>query len=239
MPSRYIGKAPELEIQSKGRDVSYKGRKNSGITESYWASLNEDQKLKWKLLSRTITFLGALAVTKTGIYYIDWIITALSTAISFLLIESQRSYTRYSPGMRKRLVRIIILLGSWCAAFIGIVYFSQAAIFSLAATFSSIPPPSMDDQHGELKNVFHLVLFACAGAYGTIKIFRQLKFEELIYHLPRQQMKKLLISKEFELKGLLGFVYFELGAILMTLCYSAITATVVSGILALVNIAVS
>lgn len=214
-----------------------KRRKKFGITENYWISLNEDQKLKWKLFSRIITFIGTLAVTKTGVYSIDCIITVISTACSFLLIESQRSYTRYSVGMRKRLVRLSILLGSWCVVFIGVIYFSQAAIFSLAATFSSMPFPRNDERYRELKNVLYLVVFACTGAYATIKIFRQLKFEELIYNLPRQQMKKLLIHKEFELKGFLGFAYFEVGAILMTICYSAVTASLVSGILALVHIA--
>jgi len=214
-------------------------RKKLGITESYWANLSEDQKIKWKLLSRTLTFLGALAVTKTGIYYIDWIIAACTAAFSFLLIESQRSYTRYSVGMRKRLTRISIALGAACILFVGIIYFSQAAIFSLASTFTSMPPPSTDGRYHELKSALYLLIFFCAGTFAVIKVFRQLNVMGLIYHLPRQQMIKLLVHKEFELEGLPGFACFELGVILATICYSGVAASLLSGVLAIIRIAVS
>jgi hypothetical protein len=109
-----------------------KNRKSLGITESYWAGLTEDQKIKWKLLTRILTFAGALAVTKTGVDYLDWIIAACMAAVSFLLIESQRSYARYSRTMRKILIRISVFLGGGCIFFVGLMYFSQVAIFAVA-----------------------------------------------------------------------------------------------------------
>lgn len=215
-----------------------KSRKKLGITESYWVSLNEDQKIKWKLLSRTLTFLGALAVTKTGIFYVDWVIAACTAVFSFLLIESQRSYTRYSVGMRKRLTRISIALGAGCMLFVGIIYFSQAAIFSLASTFTSMPLPSTGGKYPELRSALYLLIFFCAGVFAVIKVFRDLNVMGLIYHLPRQQMIKLLVYKEFELEGLAGFACFELGVILAAICYSGVAATLLSGVLAIIRIAV-
>lgn len=53
--------------------------------------MNEDQKVKWKLLTRILTFVGALAVAKTGVIYLDGVIAACISGFSFLLIESQRS----------------------------------------------------------------------------------------------------------------------------------------------------
>ena len=87
--------------------------RNFGITERYWSRMNEDQKVKWKLLTRILTFVGALAVAKTGVIYLDGVIAACTSGFSFLLIESQRSYTRYTLKMRKMLTRTSIVLGTW------------------------------------------------------------------------------------------------------------------------------
>ncbi|TPG84752.1 hypothetical protein [Pseudomonas mandelii] len=213
-------------------------RRKFGITERYWTSLSEDQKIKWKLLSRTLTFLGALAVTKTGINYIDWVIAACIATFSFLLIESQRSYTRYSIGMRKKLTRISIASGVACIFFVGIIYFSQAAVFSLASTFTSMPPPHSDDKYHELRSAFQLLIYFCAGIYGIVKAFRKLNIIELIYRLPRQQMIKLLIHKEYELEGFYGFICFEIGVILAAICYSSVAATLIGGVLEIINITI-
>lgn len=213
-------------------------RKNSyGITEVHWSNLNEDQKLKWRMLSRIITFLAAYAVTKTGAFFVDGLIAVASTALSVLLIETQRSYSRYSSSMRKRLVRITIFLGSWCIALAGIVLFAQVSFFSLVSSLSSMPMPSIDGRHQELKTAFYIAIFTVACAYAIIKVFRDLKFEELIYHLPRQQMKKLLIRREFELEGVRGFACFELAAILITVCYAAIASSLATGILMIIDAA--
>lgn len=214
-------------------------RKKLGITESYWASLNEDQKIKWKLLSRILTFIGALAVTKTGVNYIDWLLAACTAAFSFLLIESQRSYTRFSVGMRKTLVRISISLGASCILFAGIIYFAQVAVFSLANSFTSMPPLSPSEKHYELKSAFYLLIFFCAGITAVVKVFRKLNIMELTYHLPRQQMIKLLVHKEFETEGLPGFIRFELGIIFATICYSGVSASLISGALEIIRIAFS
>lgn len=219
--------------------MATKSRKKFGITESYWASLTEDQKIKWKLLSRILTFVGALAVTKTGVYYIDWAIAACATAFSFLLIESQRSYARYSVSMRKKLVRISIVFGGMCVLFAGLIYFSQVAIFSVASTYVSMPPPNVEGRFHELKRAIYILIFIFAGVFAIIKVFRDLNVMELIYHLPRRTMIRLLVHKEFQLEGLPGFACFELGVILATICYSGLIASLLSSVVTLINIAVS
>lgn len=216
-----------------------KNRKSLGITETYWAGLTEDQKIKWKLLTRILTFAGALAVTKTGVDYLDWIIAACMAAVSFLLIESQRSYARYSRTMRKILIRISVFLGGGCIFFVGLMYFSQVAIFAVASTYTSTPLPSVEGKYHELKSVIYLMVFFLVGVYAVIKVFRDLRVMDLIYNLPRKGLIRLLVHKEFELQGLPGFVCFELGVIIATICYSGLAASLLGGVLAIVNIAIS
>lgn len=134
-------------------------RKKLGITEGCWSGLTEDQKIIWKFFTRVLTFVGALAVTRTGVNYLDWIIAASMAAFSFLLIESQRSYTRYSMAMRKRLTRISISLGGACILFVGMMYFSQVAIFAIASTYTSMPPPHVGGEFQELKGVIYILIF--------------------------------------------------------------------------------
>lgn len=61
---------------------------------------------------------------------------------------------------------------------------------------------------------------------------------ELIYHSPRRALIRLLVHKDFELVGRPGFVCFELGVIVATICYSGIAATLLSGVLSIINIAI-
>lgn len=77
------------------------------------------------------------------------------------------------------------------------------------------------------------------GVYAVIKVFRDLRVMDLIYNLPRKGFIRLLVHKEFELQGLPGFVCFELGVIIATICYSGLAALLLSGVLAIVNIAIS
>lgn len=214
-------------------------QKMLGITETYWAGLTEDQKIQWKFFSRTLAFVGALAVTKTGIQYIDWVVAACSTTFSFLLIEGQRSYTRYSLRMRKRLTRASIVFGAWCLLFAGLVYFAMAFIFAMASTFTSMPFPNADDKYFDLKSIIYILMFCVAGVMVVIKFFRELKFMDVIYHVPKQQMIRLLVHKEFELSGLPGFVSFELGVIAVAIGYSGVAATLLGGVIEVIRITAS
>jgi len=212
--------------------------KKLGITEGYWAGLSEDRRIMWKFFSRALTFVGALAVSKTGVNYIDWIIAASTTVFSFLLIESQRSYTRYSVGLRKKLIRVSVALVATSVLFAGGIYFSQAAFFALASTYTSMPPSSLGGEYSEFKHVLYVLMFVCAGGVAIVRVFRQLDVMGLIYHLPRQQMTRLLVHKECKLEGFPRFACFELGVIVAAICYSGVVASLISGLLEIVRIAV-
>lgn len=213
-------------------------RKKLGITEGCWSGLTEDQKIIWKFLTRVLTFVGALAVTKTGVNYLDWIIAASMAAFSFLLIESQRSYTRYSMTMRKRLTRISISLGGVCMLLVGVVCFCQFVIFALARTYTYMPLPIADGEYqGLKKDIYFLILFALGG-YTVVKVFQELSIMELVYHSPRRALIKLLVHKQFQPRGCYGFVCFELGVVFATICYSGLAATSLSGVLSIINIAI-
>lgn len=207
------------------------GRK-LGITEAYWASLNEDKKLKWKVFSRVVALIGALIVTKTEVRSLDWCIAAMATLFSIFLIETQRTYSRYSIGLRKMLVRVSIGLGSWCAVFLGVIYFSQVAIFAIFSTFSSMQY-SGETKYPELKLVFYVTIFFFGSLIGVLKAFRDLKVEDLIYHMPRRQLKRLLIQREFKVENIYAFAYFELGIVAITICYSSGVGMLLGGLVKL------
>lgn len=210
--------------------------RNFGITERYWSRMNEDQKVKWKLLTRILTFVGTLAVAKTGVIYLDGVIAACTSGFSFLLIESQRSYTRYTLKMRKMLTRTSIILGTWCVFSVGVIYFSQVSVFALASTFSTMPDPVGNDEFRGAKNLFYIVIFVCSGAFAVVRAFRDLHMMEIIYYLPRAKMKDLLVYKKYYLEGRLGFMCFEMGVISGTVCYSWVAATLVNGVLEMVRV---
>jgi hypothetical protein len=216
--------------------MTKKASKTLGITESYWTNLNEDKKLKWKIFSRLITMIAALAVTKSGIVILDWCIAVIATFLSIFLIETQRTYTRYSIEFRKTLIRISIALGSWCAVFLGIIYFSQIAILAMASTFSSMPDITTNTKYPELTLSVYLTVFFFASIYGILKVFRDLKIEELIYHIPRSQLKKFLIQRKFKAENFYSFAYFELSVIAIALLYSSGSGVLLEGIIKLTRL---
>lgn len=216
--------------------VSDKRRRKLGITEAYWGSLNEDKKLLWKVMSKIATIIGAWLITKSGDAYIDGVITACSSAFSFMLIESQRSHTRYSAKMRKKIIRASVILGTWGIFFAGALYFIEAAIFSVATSLGSMQYPLAGDQYGNLTGAIVFIVFLLTALYAVTKAFQNLDVIGLIYHLPRRQMTNLLVRKQFDLRGGPGFICFELGVIWLTICYSGITSILVSGALDIVRI---
>lgn len=80
-------------------------------------------------------------------------------AVSFLLIESQCCYARYSRAMRKVQTRISVSLGGGCIYFIGLMCFSQVAIFAMVSTYTLTPLSSVEGKYYELKGVIYLVVF--------------------------------------------------------------------------------
>lgn len=173
---------------------------------------------------------------KVGVPILDWSIAAIVTLLSMLLIDTQRTYTRYSIKFRKMLIRISITLGAWCAVFLGIIYFTQVAIFAIASTFSTMPYIGSDTKNQETRQIIYVIIFLLCSLFGVLKALRDLDIEGLIYRVPRQQLKRLLIRREFRADNFYSFAYFELGVIGVALFYSAGAGVLLGGFVKLLNI---
>jgi hypothetical protein len=190
-----------------------------GVTEEYWGALNEDDRFKWKLFSRALTFASALVVAKTGFWYVDWTLAAIAALLLMLLIESQRSYKKYSPRLRKQIVRVFISLGSWCLAILGIAYFIQVGLVSIANVFVSMIGSVRSVANNKIGFLVFVAVFAVCGFIAMVRVFKDLAFEELIYHLPRQQLKRLLVYKLFKANCFALFAWFEIIVTLVGFLY--------------------
>lgn len=64
-----------------------------------------------------------------------------------------------------------------------------------------------------------VAVFAVCGFIAMVRFFKDLAFEELIYHLPRQQLKRLLVYKLFKASCFALFAWFEITVILVGFLY--------------------
>lgn len=211
-------------------------RKCLGITEPYWSSLSEEHRTSWKYFSRFVALIGALFVTKTGNGYIDWTIGAFTAAFLVLVIETQRSYSKLKPLYRKRCIRIVISLGSWGVAVFGAAIFAHASIASAATVFSSDVMPALNSGSDSLVKVLTFAIFLVAFPVAVLRSFRQLRFEELIYHLPRNGLKQLLVFKQPKAMSFPMFAYMELAALLVCLVYASSVADLVKTTMSIVRL---
>jgi hypothetical protein len=143
-----------------------------------------------------------------------------------IIIETQRSYSRLSPKFRKRSVRVAISLGSWGVTVLGIAIFSQVGLVSAATVLSNEVLPSLNRSSAPLAQVIIAGTFLVAVPIALIRSFRQLRFEELIYTLPRNGLIQLLIFKQPKATSFPLLAYMELSALLVCLVYaSSVAAT--------------
>lgn len=208
-------------------------RKCQGITEPCWSSLSEDQRVSWKYFSRIVAIIGAFFVAKTGNPYIDWSLVALTAIFLVIVIETQRSYSRLSPIFRKRSVRVAISLGSWGITVLGIAMFSQVSLISATAVLSNEILPSLNRSSNSLTQAIIVGTFLVAVPIAMIRSFRQLRFEELIYTLPRNGLKQLLILKQPKATSFPLFAYMELSALLACLVYASSVAEIAKVVMSL------
>lgn len=212
-------------------------KKLSGINEAVWAALSEDKRFKWKSFSRVVAIIGSFFVNKTGNAYIDWTITALTALFLLLVIETQRSYSRLSPLLRKNCLRVAIALGSWGLALVGISFFANiAVILSVAVLSSDVIPPMLIQPTHPLVVFITFVIFLIIMLKQIISSFRRLQLEELIYHRPREGLKNLFVHKRIRATSFPMFVYLELSALFVCLVYASLVAQIVKDILSLTRL---
>jgi|GEM_PF-6525031 len=201
-------------------------KKIVGITEPYWGELSEDRRLYWKYCSRAVAIASSFFITKTAIDYFDWILTALTAAFLIIIIETQRSYSKFSPKLRKASLRVGIALGSSGVTLLGAAFFVHAA---LIATFSVyINQVSVDMQHAQYAHTKYLtiVIFLMAAPIAIIRVARQLDIEEIIYRLPLRNLFKFLVRRPYKATTLAQFAYFEIMLLIVCCIYASAVATV-------------
>lgn len=211
-------------------------RRCLGITEPCWTSLSEEQRTSWKYFSRFLALIGALFVTKTGTAYIDWTIGAFTAAFLMIVIETQRSYSKLKPMYRKRCIRIAISLGSWSVAVFGAALFAHASIASAATVFSSDVLPALNHGSDPAVKVITVAMFLVAFPVAVLRSLRQLRVEELIYHLPHRGLKQLLVFKQPKATSFPVFAYMELVTLLVCLMYASSVANLVKVTMSLVRL---
>lgn len=205
----------------------YKNMRNrSGVTEAYWASMNEDKRFMWKLFTRCLAVVFAWFVSKTGVKTIDWFVSGFTALLPMLVIESQRSYRKFSPKIRKILAKTIIFIGSWGTAILGIAYLAEMGVAAIANTlvssgFSHTKRPISDFQAIVITCTFFL---ACLMA--IIRVMRNLQIEELVFHLPRKALAALLVRRDFIASDFQKFSYFEVMTLFSGFCYASVVAEI-------------
>lgn len=213
-------------------------KKCYGITEPFWSSLSEDHRLVWKYVSRSIglvaALLMALLVLKTGNIFIDWALTAATTVFLMIAVETQRSYSKLSPRMRKANIRLLIFLGSWGIAFIGIAYFSQAAFVASARVLAQDVLPAVGRSRHAIFSLGFLAISIACVPIAVIRVIRQLSIEELIYHLPQRGLKDFFIRRPYKATSFAMFAYTELMFMMICLVYTSAMVTLIKSFLFLV-----
>lgn len=221
---------------AQGGVMSVRRRRNAGITEDFWSGLSEDKKFQWKVISKLVTLVGAWLITKTGVAYLDGAIAVGTSLFSFMLIENQRSHTRYSLKMRRWIARASIFLGVWGVFLVGLLYFVEVAIFSLFSSLATSRMPNLEGRYGDVVGFCVIAIVIVASCYAVVKVFRDLDLVGVFYHLPKKQLMRLVVKKRFELQGGVGFMYFELGVIVVTICYSGVSSVLVSAALDIIEV---
>lgn len=79
-----------------------------------------------------------------------------------------------------------------------------------------------------------IIVFLCVILIQSIKIFRRLRFEELISKLPSEKLKDLLVKRKFIANNFETFSAFELGVALFSYCYASIVAGIVNVIIKII-----
>jgi hypothetical protein len=209
-------------------------RKCLGITEPYWTALPEDKRLFWKYFCRALALIAAFFIVKTGNAYFDWLLGAFTAIFLAVVIETQRSYSKLSPRFRKNNVRVAIFLGSWAVAVLGIAVFAQIGVTAIASVFVNAVANDLKHTSNFLTKFVLLGSFIVAAPVAVMRAFRQTGFEELIYDLPRNGLKRLLIYKVQKATSFPMFAHIELSILLISLVYASAVAQLAKAIIALV-----
>ncbi|WP_025128094.1 hypothetical protein [Pseudomonas sp. PH1b] len=211
-----------------------------GITEVFWSkTVSDDAKMMWRVGSRGATFLMALLLPKTGFKAVDIAVGVLTMLIPLLVIETQRAYSKFSPGFLAWVIRISVFASGVAMASLGLVIYFGVVMPVVSAVGVHFFQQSTR-YHGQGQSAVELFGFWWMAAvtgfavlYALLKNFRETKIFEIVYHLPRNAVRQLMQDRPLRADNWPMFVWFELcvliGSFLYTFMASQAALLVVDG----------
>lgn len=200
-----------------------------GVTEEFWGKLNEDQKIKWRLFTRGLTLILSLIAVRTGWKYFDWIVASLMALLPMLVIDSQRAYTNISRPFRRVILRVVVLIGPWLVALLGIAYVAPIAVVAIFSGIGDVAKINnrLIGANEYLGGAFLAVLLVFL-VYKIIQHLRKLGFEELIFHIPKKILIEKLVRRRNPVRNWAELAQFEFQVLACSLIYTSVAGAVCS-----------
>lgn len=198
-----------------------------GITEEFWSKgVTDDAKMMWRVGSRGVTFLAALLLPKTGFKTVDIGVGVLTMLIPLLVIETQRAYSKFSPGFLAWVIRISVFASGVAMASLGlVVYFGvvMPLVSAVGMLFFQQSASLQVEGHRGMEQVGFWWMAAVTGfavMYAVVKNFRETKVFEIVYHLPRNGVRQLMQERPLRASNWPMFVWFELCVLIVSFFYT-------------------
>lgn len=198
-----------------------------GITEEFWSKgVTDDAKMMWRVGSRGVTFLAALLLPKTGFKVVDIAVGVLTMLIPLLVIETQRAYSKFSPGFLAWVIRISVFASGVAMASLGlVVYFGvvMPLVSAVGMLFFQQSASLQVQGHRGMEQVGFWWMAAVTGfavMYAVVKNFRETKVFEIVYHLPRNGVRQLMQERPLRASDWPMFVWFELCVLIVSFLYT-------------------
>ncbi|WP_210713494.1 hypothetical protein [Pseudomonas sp. MWU349] len=198
-----------------------------GITEEFWSKgVTDDAKMMWRVGSRGVTFLAALLLPKTGFKTVDIGVGVLTMLIPLLVIETQRAYSKFSPGFLAWVIRISVFASGVAMASLGlVVYFGvvMPLVSAVGMLFFQQSASLQFQGHRGMEQVGFWWMAAVTGfavMYAVVKNFRETKVFEIVYHLPRNGVRQLMQERPLRASDWPMFVWFELCVLIVSFLYT-------------------
>ncbi|MGC5700910.1 hypothetical protein J4P02_11990 [Pseudomonas sp. NFXW11] len=202
-----------------------------GITEEFWSkSVSDDAKMMWRVGSRGVTFLAALLLPKTGFKAVDIGVGVLTMLIPLLVIETQRAYSKFSPGFLAWVIRISVFASGVAMASLGLVIYFGIVIPLVSAVGIPFFQQSVSYQPQGQNAVERVAFWWIAGAtgfavvYAVFKNFRETQVFEIVYHLPRNGVRQLMQQRPMRASNWPMFVWFELCVLIVSFLYTSMAS---------------
>lgn len=202
----------------------------TGITESFWAGMNQDRRFYWALASQCIALATGFMIARTGVRLVDALVAFIGTRLAGAVIDNQRNYGKSGARTRKGIVRIAVGVGSYGFMLLGVALFASVGAGVIATTFFAALLPVAQEAAGALGRAAMLVASTVVCLSAVIWVFRQLQFEELIKVFPRRGITNVLVYRPFRAATFEAFAAFELAVLLVGVLLASLFGTVVSSL---------